>query len=695
MKNKVKWAILIVGVLLVSLVLVSTSVIACFYQTTRCEGESCYQGDGGSTDYWFNDLIPPAHYVDPGVETQWVINVDGGGGCSDYEHATITDNDAPPGWTTTIEMGTIYVGSFTYISGGAPVNTGDDIEGQEFYIGNNWDFDIVYKIRPPGGAMGGEHANMTCTVYLVGYLPENQHDYVYVHCDTIVNAVNQPIVNLHVPNGGEITGALFPIFWDATSPIVPPDALTYDILLSSDGGVTYPETIASGLTFPDPACMFDWDTTAHPDGIEYRIQVVASDGTNLGFDLSDGDFSIDNYGPDPPTELTINFGLISDGEPTAKTPGDNTGSPLERLAKDDSRAYSVQKGKTLWLESFNTTTQNEPVESAMLYVEYWVENDLYSGTNSVMWKLQTDITFSSTGIKPLPTEITAKVGTYDLFAQGVDTLDEIANLDIQFINNDAGIGQNVSFDYIWVKIKASSNDLGLTWKPAYAPDFSHYRIYRSPDDVSYTQVGETHATTWNDDGGKGVDLNNYFYKVYSVDFGDHESEPTYTVGKYVTPVTSDWNLISLPLKQQGNGSFGAALESLDGNYISLQTYDMGQIRPWSHWRESKPSSMNRLTDMDHTNGYYIDIESSGHMKTLGILPSNEVISLKTGWNLVGYPSLQSMERDTALSSISGNYDAVMGMDPLTGKYIHLGPTDLMGPGNSYWIHVTTDCDLTI
>jgi hypothetical protein len=592
-------------------------------------------------------------------------------------------------------MGTIYVGTFTYIIGGGPVTTGDDIEGKEFYIGNNWDFDIVYKIQPPGGAMGGEHANMTCTVYLVGYVPENQHDYVYVHCDAIVNAVNQPVVMLHMPNGGEMAVGLFPILWDCTSPIVPPEALTYDILLSSDSGVTYPETIASGLTFPDPACMYDWDTTMHPDDIDYRIQVVASDGTNLGYDYSDDDFTIDNYGPDPPTDLTIHFGLTSNAIPTGKSIADDTGSPLERIQKDDSRGYTAQKGRKLEIGAFDTLTQNEPVESAMLYVEYWVENSMYSGTNSVMWKLRTDVTWHTTGITPINTEMSAVVKTHDLYAYGVDTIDEIVNLEIQFVNNDGGTGQNVSFDYIWVTFEASSNDLGLTWKPATAPDFNYYRIYRSPDDVTYTEVGDTQTTFWNDDGGKGIDLNNYFYKVYSVDLGENEGDPTYTVGKYVTPVTSDWNMVSLPLKQQGDGSFGAALESLDGNYISLQTYDAGHMKPWSHWHESKPSSMNRLTDMDHTNGYYINIQSSGHMKTLGILPSNEVISLKTGWNLVGYPSLQSMERDTALSSISGNYDAVMGMNPLTGKYIHLGPTDLMEPGNAYWIHVTTDCDLTI
>lgn len=286
------------------------------------------------------------------------------------------------------------------------------------------------------------------------------------------------------------------------------------------------------------------------------------------------------------------------------------------------------------------------------------------------------------------------VKTYDLYAQGVDTIDEIMNLDIQFMNNDGAGGQNVSFDYIWIKFKASSNDLGLTWKYSYAPDFSHYRIYRSPDDVSYTQVGETHATAWNDDGDKGLDLNNYFYKVCSVDLGDHEGESTYTVAKIVTPVSNGWNMISLPLEQQGDGT-QAALESLNGNYVALQTYHAGDSKPWSHWHGSKPSSMNRLTDMDHTHGYYIYILSSGHLKTLGILTGADITSLKTGWNLVGYPELQSLERDTALTSITGNYDAVYRFDTLTGKYTQVGPTDLMEPGNGYWIHVTTDCDLIL
>jgi hypothetical protein len=276
----------------------------------------------------------------------------------------------------------------------------------------------------------------------------------------------------------------------------------------------------------------------------------------------------------------------------------------------------------------------------------------------------------------------------------VDTLSDILNLEIQFMNNDGAGGQNVSFDYVWVKIKASSNDLGLTWEHSNAPDLSHYRIYRSTDDVSYTQVAETDITTWNDDGGKGADLNNYFYKVYSVDSNGRESDPIYTVAKIVTPVSSGWNMVSLPLEQLGDGT-QAALESLEGNYLAVQSHHAGNSKPWIHWHESKPSSMNRLSYMDHTHGYYIELLSSGHLKTLGKLTGADIISLKTGWNLVGYPNLQSMERDTALSSISGNYNAVIQLDTLTGKYVHLGPTDMMEPGMGYWVHVTADCDLTL
>ncbi|UCE39395.1 MAG: hypothetical protein JSW00_09290 [Thermoplasmata archaeon] len=693
MKHKSMWAILIVTGLLVSIAIVSFPAAACFTQYTKCDGREVRQGDGGGTDYWYNHLYPDKRDVDPGLSVEWIINIRGGGGCSGYEHATISDNDPPSGWVTEIEMGDINTGSFTYIDNGMPVTKGDDIEDREFKIGRSWNFDVIYRITAPGGASGGEFANMTCTVYVVGYSPENQHDYVYVHCEAVVVATNQPIILVMDPNGDRTCSSMTIIMWDVLFAIVPFDQLYFDIYLSSDGGVTYPDTLATGLNFPMPPFELPWDTTAHPDDINYRIMIEAFDGTNYGHDISDSNFAIDNYGPDPPTELKIHFGLVSDAEPTAKASGDNTGSPLERLAKDDSRGYIVPKQMTLEMETFNVTTQNEPVESAELYVEYWVENTGYSGISSVMWKLESEGTFHNTDITPQSSEMSPVLKTYDLYAQGVDTIDKIMNLDIMFWNTDGGEAQNVSFDYIWVKFKASSNDLGLTWEPATAPDFSHYRIYRSPDNSAFTQVGETHATAWNDDGDRGVDLSNYFYKVHAVDLGDHEGPPTYTVGKMVSPISGGWNMVSLPLEQLGGGSIDASLKSIEGNYISLQTYHAGYSRPWLHWHESKPGMLNTLTSMDHKSGYYVDVGSSGHLKTIGKVIAGESIPLKTGWNLIGFPSLISVDRDTALTSIAGLYDAVYGFDATAGKEKPILGTDMMDPGSSYWIHVTEDCVL--
>ncbi len=691
MKEKSKWAILIALIIIVSFAMVSSNVVACFGHTTECEGESVYQGDGGATDYWYADLYPPDHYVDAGMSTDWKIHVYGGGGCSNYEHCTVTDNTPTSGWTTTILMGTINSGSFHYIEpGNPPVNEGDNIEGREFYIGNSWNFNIIYRVTAPMAGAGGETSSTICTVYVVGYLPENQHDFVYVHTKAIINASMAPEVNWVMPNGGETLSGTWKIVWDAFSPLGFP--MSFDILLSSDGGVTYPTPLATGL--PDVR-DWDWDTTLHLDDINYRIKVIAFDGTNYGENNSMGNFAINNYGPGPPTNLIIQFGLTTNGEPTSKAPDDDTGYDLERIQKDDGRGYAVIKGKTLSMDTFNIATQNDPVESATLYVKYWVNDTGYSGDQSVMWKLDSDIIFSSTGITPLDTDLSKVVKSFDLFTNGVDTTDKIAKLDIQFLNNDGGASQSVVFDYIWVTFTASSNDLGLTWLPSLAPDIDHYHIYRSPDDVTYTKIDETASISWNDYGGKGVDLNNYYYKVSAVDYGDLESLFTYTVAKYVTPLSNAWNMVSTPLIQLGDYSPSTVLKSIESNYDAVQAYHAGNSRPWLHSHISKPSGLNRLTDMNHMDGYYINVQTSDHLKTLGRLPGSEVISLKAGWNLIGYPSFTSNTRDVALSSISGKYNAVYRYDTATDREVLVQSSDVMGPGNGYWIHVTQDCDLTL
>jgi hypothetical protein len=468
--------------------------------------------------------------------------------------------------------------------------------------------------------------------------------------------------------------------------------LSFDIYLSSDGGLSFPDTLGTGLG--DAVRSWDWDTTSYPDDVDYQIKIIVFDGEQYGNDISENDFALDNYGPEPPSNLMIHFGLTTYGEATAKAPDDDTDSALERLQKDDGRGYVTQKGKTLSMETFNTATQTDPIESATLYVEYWVENTGYSGTNSVMWKLETDATYSSTGITPMNTDITPFLWTFDLFANGVDTIDEIANLDIMFTNDDGGAAQNVTFDYIWIEIKGSPNDIGLTWSPSTSPDLKHYHIDRSPDDMTYTHMKCTSLLYWND-AGKAVDLNNYYYKVYSFDNGGKEGAPTYTVAKFVSSVDEGWNMVSTPLVQQQGGLLNNALHSIDSSYDSVQSYHAGFSRPWTHWDHSKPSYFNSLTDIVHLSGYYIRMKTSEDFITIGRLPANEHIPLKSGWNLIGYPSLSPQLRDDALSSILGEVNVVYRFDPPIQSEVEVLASDHMMPSNAYWIHVNNDCDLIL
>jgi photosystem II stability/assembly factor-like uncharacterized protein len=110
--------------------------------------------------------------------------------------------------------------------------------------------------------------------------------------------VTGPVVEVLSPNGGETVTrlTLVPITWSASDPA---GVTTVDILLSTDGGATYPVTIAAGVPHTG---SFDWNVTQMPPA-DCRVRVVARDGVgNPGDDASDADFSIDGLVavPEPP-----------------------------------------------------------------------------------------------------------------------------------------------------------------------------------------------------------------------------------------------------------------------------------------------------------------------------------------------------------------------------------------------------------
>jgi hypothetical protein len=96
-----------------------------------------------------------------------------------------------------------------------------------------------------------------------------------------------PVISDVLPGGGEelTTGESCEVTWTASDNT---GVTSIDILLSTDGGATWGETIAEGA---ENSGMYDW-TVSQGASTRCRIRVIARDGAGLAaYDDSDSDFS--------------------------------------------------------------------------------------------------------------------------------------------------------------------------------------------------------------------------------------------------------------------------------------------------------------------------------------------------------------------------------------------------------------------
>ncbi len=248
----------------------------------------------------------------------------------------------------------------------------------------------------------------------------------------------------------------------------------------------------------------------------------------------------------------------------------------------------------------------------------------------------------------------------------------------------------------------SGNNVTLSWNASADDgsgdnDVAGYTVYKSSTGVNgpyqfaaWIPATDSPSYSWIDSGAGDEDWNDYFYIVRANNTSDNEKQNSNKVGKVVNYLSEGWNLISIPLIQV-NTSREYVLQTIEGNYTSVFGYHAGKSRPWLHWHRDKPNKFNDVIEIDHEEGYYIDMINPDHLVVVGKVPTNIQIQLKAGWNLVGYPSLTERTRDDALSSIAGMYNKVCFYNTTTEKEETIGPDDIMAPGYGYWIHATSDC----
>ena len=167
----------------------------------------------------------------------------------------------------------------------------------------------------------------------------------------------------------------------------------------------------------------------------------------------------DSFLPQGAGDATVNATVNALGA------SDTTGDAMGDLQADDASGnsptrvytgdgwYTVDKDEVMFIDGFDTTGIRGSISGVALTVQYSVEAG-YGGSNPVQWALDAG-SLASTGIIPADTDVD-KVASYDLYAQGVDTVEELSTLNVEFTNNDPPGADAVSFDYVFITVTSDN-----------------------------------------------------------------------------------------------------------------------------------------------------------------------------------------------------------------------------------------------
>ena len=167
-----------------------------------------------------------------------------------------------------------------------------------------------------------------------------------------------PTVTVISPNGGEIIGpAGITINWTAVDPAGLP--LNYNVYYSPTGGSAGSFIlIVSGLT----TTSYFWNTSALPSGQNYIVRVLASNGSESGFDDSNAKFTIDNIPPVVSIDSPPDGSVVRDTVPLFISASDNFCLAKVNIYVDGQLIYTELEGSaasTSFIYEWDTTQLSE------------------------------------------------------------------------------------------------------------------------------------------------------------------------------------------------------------------------------------------------------------------------------------------------------------------------------------------------
>lgn len=243
----------------------------------------------------------------------------------------------------------------------------------------------------------------------------------------------------------------------------------------------------------------------------------------------------------------------------------------------------------------------------------------------------------------------------------------------------------------------SSENITVTWSlsqddGAGLGSVVGYGLYRS---ASYDPVGSGYVTLGAVLNGTssfvdvlaGVgDANSYYYRVCAVDALGIMSFSGGQAGKLVRQLLSGPNLLSVPLILS-NASIEHFLQTVE--FDRARAYDASSGH-WMSYMRGKPY-LGDLRSIDHTMGVWVNVTADSNLTVAGAVPAQTTMQLRKGWNLVGFPSLNSSftVADLKATVPVERVEAFDATAPPNFLRV-LQDSDVLLAGHAYWVKVDQD-----
>ncbi|MDA7676558.1 chitobiase/beta-hexosaminidase C-terminal domain-containing protein, partial [bacterium] len=143
-----------------------------------------------------------------------------------------------------------------------------------------------------------------------------------------------------------------------------------------------------------------------------------------------------------------------------------------------------------------------------------------------------------------------------------------------------------------------------------------------------------------------------------------------------------WNLVSFYV-EASDMSPGTVFAPISSKLIQIKNLT-------SSYDPSIPAFLNTLSRLDVKDGYWVKVSEATSFELEGSEPEGASIPVRTGWNIVGYPSPDISSVKAALDGVS-----VVLIQSISESYNPVYPAiyntlEYMTPGSGYWLKVSAD-----